>query len=260
MSCDPIRSDHPQGHHDETAREVKVDLLRLANAGCGVVSRHRRRCDGVELGPCRHARQWRGGADSCRTTIGRFASCQRLDSREVGDLDQAFAELQHHGVLPDLKLFVDALPRGADDSRQLLLRQAQGHPTAAGARGAARQPHQRLRHTVPEPPIHRLLDVPVGLAQALAKDFHEQDAEIATTFEKRHEIEMIDDKELAVGDRSGVRGAILPVDQCDFAEHLAGVEMSWPVGAGALIRTVPERIAIMLRPGEPLANISRPAG
>jgi len=168
-------------------------------------------------------------------------SRQRFDRREVGDLDQALAEPQQPGVLPDLQLLVDALPRGADDSGELLLRQAQGYRIGAGARGAARQPHQRLRHAVLQPPVHRLLDVPVGLAQALAQDFHQQDAQFGTTFEKRHEIAMIEDQEVAVGRRGGVRGAVLPVDQRDFAEHLAGVEQGQhDVMAGGRRRADPD--------------------
>src|SRR5580704_12975407 len=156
------------------------------------------------------------------------ASAESFDGSNIGNDDQALPEPNEPGRLPDMKLLVHTLPGSTNHAGKFLLGDAQGdaRDRVFCSDSTAREAEQRLG----QPPIDarkdRVLNLLVGLPQAVTEHPEKQHTEVGPTFQKRDEFATIEHQQFAIRDRARISGSLLTIEQCDFTEDLARIKCS----------------------------------
>ncbi len=136
----------------------------------------------------------------------------------VEDEDAAAAQIEDAGAPPDLQLPVDALACRADIIGELFLRNTDfAAEVLAEPQKAAGEPNRQRQQT-------RLFETVAYPSQSLTQELDDANRDLRILLQQRQEVGPFQNEKLGRLRCDRIGSAALSVEECDFAEHVAGAE------------------------------------
>src|SRR5579863_9139076 len=139
------------------------------------------------------------------------------------DDDPPRLKVDDAAALPLPQASIDAFTRAADHAAEFALRERYlQRPVSAGrTRLVDGGAHQHFREANGQFRERHFRDSLIGMTQPVAQDFHQLEADLRVTFEKRQYVTALEHHHLAIGKRHRIGRTLAAIEQRDLPEYLA---------------------------------------